>query len=188
LATAEDAGRAVDIFNGYTWQTRVLEVRLDRLIPEYEMMPIGTATMPSTSAGPGGGLGTSVATTGATGSAQYSLHMTMGTGGSAGGASYVGMSGSLAALGSASGAGASTNQFAPNSAICSATSPLATSFASFRPPSSSAPSQDPLDILHSSTSASNALNFQTPDPNANRTLFVGNVRLGLFYFLFRLFH
>ncbi|TFY77898.1 hypothetical protein EWM64_g6111, partial [Hericium alpestre] len=31
LATAEDAGRAVDMFNGYTWQTRVLEVRLDRV-------------------------------------------------------------------------------------------------------------------------------------------------------------
>ncbi|KAA1472458.1 hypothetical protein DENSPDRAFT_801049, partial [Dentipellis sp. KUC8613] len=31
LATAEDAGRAVDMFNGYSWQTRVLEVRLDRV-------------------------------------------------------------------------------------------------------------------------------------------------------------
>ena len=31
LATAEDAGRAVDTFNGYCWQTRVLEVRPDRL-------------------------------------------------------------------------------------------------------------------------------------------------------------
>ncbi|KAI9510294.1 hypothetical protein F5148DRAFT_604925 [Russula earlei] len=31
LATAEDAGRAVDMFNGYSWQSRVLEVRLDRL-------------------------------------------------------------------------------------------------------------------------------------------------------------
>ncbi|EIW78440.1 hypothetical protein CONPUDRAFT_60298, partial [Coniophora puteana RWD-64-598 SS2] len=31
LATAEDAGRAIDMFNGYTWQTRVLEVRPDRL-------------------------------------------------------------------------------------------------------------------------------------------------------------
>ncbi|KZV72686.1 hypothetical protein PENSPDRAFT_564322, partial [Peniophora sp. CONT] len=34
LATAEDAGRAVDMFNGYSWQTRVLEVRLDRLPSE----------------------------------------------------------------------------------------------------------------------------------------------------------
>ncbi|KAK2461266.1 hypothetical protein APHAL10511_006793 [Amanita phalloides] len=31
LATAEDAGRAVDMFNGYSWQTRILEVRPDRL-------------------------------------------------------------------------------------------------------------------------------------------------------------
>ncbi|KAL5523114.1 hypothetical protein ACEPAF_1381 [Sanghuangporus sanghuang] len=31
LASAEDAGRAVDMFNGYNWQGRVLEVRLDRL-------------------------------------------------------------------------------------------------------------------------------------------------------------
>jgi RNA recognition motif-containing protein len=31
LATAEDAGRAVDMFSGYSWQSRVLEVRLDRL-------------------------------------------------------------------------------------------------------------------------------------------------------------
>lgn len=31
LATAEDAGRAIDRFNGYCWQTRVLDVRVDRL-------------------------------------------------------------------------------------------------------------------------------------------------------------
>ncbi|KAI5996191.1 hypothetical protein EDD15DRAFT_2387220 [Pisolithus albus] len=31
LATAEDAGRAIDMFNGYCWQTRTLEVRPDRL-------------------------------------------------------------------------------------------------------------------------------------------------------------
>ncbi|TCD70705.1 hypothetical protein EIP91_002081 [Steccherinum ochraceum] len=31
LATAEDAGRAVDMFNGYEWMTRVLEVRPDRM-------------------------------------------------------------------------------------------------------------------------------------------------------------
>jgi RNA recognition motif. (a.k.a. RRM, RBD, or RNP domain) len=35
LATAEDAGRAVDMFNGYTWQTRILEVRPDRIPPEF---------------------------------------------------------------------------------------------------------------------------------------------------------
>ncbi|KZO95412.1 RNA-binding domain-containing protein, partial [Calocera viscosa TUFC12733] len=33
LATAEDAGRAIDMFNGYVWQTRTLEVRPDRLPP-----------------------------------------------------------------------------------------------------------------------------------------------------------
>lgn len=39
LASAEDAGRAVDMFNGYSWQGRVLEVRLDRLgaIPGTEL-------------------------------------------------------------------------------------------------------------------------------------------------------
>lgn len=31
LATAEDAGRAVDMFNGYVWQSRTLEVRPDRM-------------------------------------------------------------------------------------------------------------------------------------------------------------
>ncbi|KAG9048842.1 hypothetical protein FS837_011848 [Tulasnella sp. UAMH 9824] len=31
LATAEDAGRAIDMFNGYSWQTRILEVRHDRM-------------------------------------------------------------------------------------------------------------------------------------------------------------
>ncbi|KAG6854484.1 hypothetical protein C0991_006086 [Blastosporella zonata] len=36
LATAEDAGRAIDIFNGFSWQTRILEVRPDRLPPDYD--------------------------------------------------------------------------------------------------------------------------------------------------------
>ncbi|KAG6824826.1 hypothetical protein H0H92_005689, partial [Tricholoma furcatifolium] len=36
LATAEDAGRAIDLFHGYSWQTRVLEVRPDRLPPDYD--------------------------------------------------------------------------------------------------------------------------------------------------------
>ncbi|KDR79980.1 hypothetical protein GALMADRAFT_62660 [Galerina marginata CBS 339.88] len=50
LATAEDAGRAVDMFNGYSWQTRVLEVRLDRLLPDYDTQfsSLGSST-PSTS-------------------------------------------------------------------------------------------------------------------------------------------
>ncbi|KAH9174886.1 RNA-binding domain-containing protein [Lactarius sanguifluus] len=33
LATAEDAGRAVDMFNGYSWQSRVLEPHADNTIP-----------------------------------------------------------------------------------------------------------------------------------------------------------
>ncbi|KDQ58409.1 hypothetical protein JAAARDRAFT_128845 [Jaapia argillacea MUCL 33604] len=36
LASAEDAGRAIDLYNGYSWQTRVLEVRLDRLPPDFD--------------------------------------------------------------------------------------------------------------------------------------------------------
>lgn len=36
LATAEDAGRAMDMFHGYSWQTRVLEVRPDRLPPDFD--------------------------------------------------------------------------------------------------------------------------------------------------------
>ncbi|KAH9976234.1 hypothetical protein BGW80DRAFT_1436217 [Lactifluus volemus] len=31
-----DAGRAVDMFNGYSWQSRVLEVRLDRLPGDFD--------------------------------------------------------------------------------------------------------------------------------------------------------
>lgn len=41
LASAEDAGRAVDMFNGYSWQTRVLEVRADRLPPDFDS-PLGS--------------------------------------------------------------------------------------------------------------------------------------------------
>ncbi|KAJ7634961.1 hypothetical protein FB45DRAFT_1056913 [Roridomyces roridus] len=49
LATAEDAGRAVDMFSGYSWQGRILEVRADRVrdfdqpFPEIEeeYAPIG---------------------------------------------------------------------------------------------------------------------------------------------------
>ncbi|KAF9269663.1 hypothetical protein L218DRAFT_850847 [Marasmius fiardii PR-910] len=36
LATAEDAGRAIDMFNGYSWQTRILEVRPDRMGSEMD--------------------------------------------------------------------------------------------------------------------------------------------------------
>ncbi|KAJ7104463.1 hypothetical protein B0H15DRAFT_26510 [Mycena belliarum] len=49
LATAEDAGRAVDMFSGYSWQGRILEVRADRVRdfdqpfpePEEEYAPMG---------------------------------------------------------------------------------------------------------------------------------------------------
>ena len=37
LATAEDAGKATDMYNGYVWQNRTLEVRPDRLPPEFDM-------------------------------------------------------------------------------------------------------------------------------------------------------
>lgn len=43
LATAEDAGRAVDMFNGYNWQTRTLEVRPDRIAPDFDS-PIAIAS------------------------------------------------------------------------------------------------------------------------------------------------
>lgn len=43
LATAEDAGRAIDMFHGFSWQTRVLEVRPDRLPPDFDN-PLGLPT------------------------------------------------------------------------------------------------------------------------------------------------
>ncbi|KAF8524315.1 RNA-binding domain-containing protein, partial [Hysterangium stoloniferum] len=52
LATSEDAARAVDMFNGYNWQTRTLEVRLDRLLPDFSdpsaMLP-SAGSLPSIS-------------------------------------------------------------------------------------------------------------------------------------------
>lgn len=45
LASAEDAGRAVDMFNGFVWQTRTLEVRLDRIPPELDLIG-GAASNP----------------------------------------------------------------------------------------------------------------------------------------------
>jgi len=48
LATAEDAGRAIDMFNGYSWQTRILEVRPDRLPPDLDNST-NMSTAPSTS-------------------------------------------------------------------------------------------------------------------------------------------
>ncbi|KAF5371686.1 hypothetical protein D9758_003393 [Tetrapyrgos nigripes] len=45
LATAEDAGRAIDMFNGYSWQSRILEVRPDRLPPDLDN-PLSTGPSP----------------------------------------------------------------------------------------------------------------------------------------------
>ena len=36
LATAEDASRAVEMFHGYNWQTRTLEVRPDRIAQDFD--------------------------------------------------------------------------------------------------------------------------------------------------------
>ncbi|RPD54895.1 hypothetical protein L227DRAFT_334303 [Lentinus tigrinus ALCF2SS1-6] len=47
LATAEDAGRAVDMFNGYTWQTRTLEVRPDRMGEDIAMGAPGFGIAPA---------------------------------------------------------------------------------------------------------------------------------------------
>ncbi|KAI0783766.1 hypothetical protein C8Q75DRAFT_795288 [Abortiporus biennis] len=43
LATAEDAGRAVDMFNGYEWMTRALEVRPDRMATAFPRLTSSTA-------------------------------------------------------------------------------------------------------------------------------------------------
>ncbi|KAI9068112.1 hypothetical protein FKP32DRAFT_1600740 [Trametes sanguinea] len=59
LATAEDAGRAVDMFNGYTWQTRTLEVRPDRMGEELNMpapVPAAAASVPYAAAAAGIGM------------------------------------------------------------------------------------------------------------------------------------
>ncbi|KAI0074094.1 hypothetical protein K474DRAFT_1556188, partial [Panus rudis PR-1116 ss-1] len=53
LATAEDAGRAVDMFNGFEWMTRVLEVRPDRMGAQ----TAGPSTFPPTVLSPFSGLG-----------------------------------------------------------------------------------------------------------------------------------
>lgn len=47
LATAEDAGRAVDTFNGYSWQSRILEVRLDRQLQDLDSPVPSIATSSS---------------------------------------------------------------------------------------------------------------------------------------------
>ncbi|KAL1739327.1 hypothetical protein HDZ31DRAFT_17525, partial [Schizophyllum fasciatum] len=59
LATAEDAGRAIDMFNGYSWQTRVLEVRLDRMGGGVDGAAGGFAPQPIGGYGAPGGMGSS---------------------------------------------------------------------------------------------------------------------------------
>jgi len=39
MGSREDGVKAIEMFNGYNWQTRTLEVRPDRLPPEYEPQP-----------------------------------------------------------------------------------------------------------------------------------------------------
>ncbi|KAI0370633.1 hypothetical protein BV20DRAFT_914179, partial [Pilatotrama ljubarskyi] len=56
LATAEDAGRAVDMFNGYTWQTRTLEVRPDRMGEELNMPVPGAGAFGGVGVGTGVGM------------------------------------------------------------------------------------------------------------------------------------
>lgn len=59
LASAEDAGRAVDMFNGFNWQGRVLEVRLDRLGVGLGEIDAGVAMVPAAALGVGVGAGLS---------------------------------------------------------------------------------------------------------------------------------
>lgn len=58
LASAEDAGRAMDMFHGYNWQGRVLEVRLDRMGPQLGdgvgMGVLGAGMLPGVTMGMGG--------------------------------------------------------------------------------------------------------------------------------------
>ncbi|KAF7791626.1 hypothetical protein EIP86_002645 [Pleurotus ostreatoroseus] len=58
LATAEDAGRAIDMFNGYVWQTRTLEVRPDKMgLGGGVGMGSGSGTANGTGVGAGMNLG-----------------------------------------------------------------------------------------------------------------------------------
>lgn len=163
LATAEDAGRAVDMFNGYTWQTRVLEVRLDRLMPEYELGRVGIGSSVGV-AMPGVVPGVSAPSSGST------LYLGLGISGSGSGGGAVNSTTHTALLPSDAG---------PNSHFRA--SHFVQSFVPSRPSSSSAAVQDPLDFLHSSAFTSSATEL---DSTANRTLFVGNVGYS-YHHLFR---
>ncbi|KAJ9102027.1 hypothetical protein QFC19_004953 [Naganishia cerealis] len=45
MGSQEDGIKAIELFNGYNWQTRILEVRPDRLPPEYEPHPYVPSSM-----------------------------------------------------------------------------------------------------------------------------------------------
>ncbi|KAJ9110811.1 hypothetical protein QFC22_006667 [Naganishia vaughanmartiniae] len=45
MGSQEDGIKAIELFNGYNWQTRILEVRPDRLPPEYEPHPYVPTSM-----------------------------------------------------------------------------------------------------------------------------------------------
>jgi hypothetical protein len=183
LATAEDAGRAVDMFHGYNWQTRVLDVRHDRLMPEYEQ---------GNGMNFAGGVSATGIAPGSTGSGPHSLIV----GGSASGA-HPGIQGSglgamLSALSSTS--GSSTTSLGPDfgsgntlgttdvgrpvSSSTSSNTPFNSGFPFSVPASSSRPSSSSAVAIRSDQPLQNAganFQYQTPDLTANRTLFVGNV-------------
>jgi RNA recognition motif-containing protein len=55
FATVEDASHAVDMFNGYSWQTRILEVRPDRIPTDFDNpMSVGSLSGGPTSVSMGG--------------------------------------------------------------------------------------------------------------------------------------
>ncbi|EKM57474.1 uncharacterized protein PHACADRAFT_91047 [Phanerochaete carnosa HHB-10118-sp] len=63
LASAEDAGRAIDMFNGFVWQTRTLEVRHDKMGvtamgEEFHNSVVGASTGTGLGVGMGFGGGT----------------------------------------------------------------------------------------------------------------------------------
>lgn len=165
------------MFNGYTWQTRVLEVRLDRLIPDYDQarmagigIPVGSTAGVTRPPVPGGF---------STVSGQY-LHL--GTGGSVSGAANSNHNALCAGFTPlATDAAPSTNLsvlLGGHNLYVSQNLPTSSPFSqnlSSRPSSSSGAVQDSLDFLLSSSSGTGGAEFQSIDPNANRTLFVGNV-------------
>ena len=55
MGSQEDGIKAIEMFNGYNWQTRVLEVRPDRLPPEYEPHPYIPPSSYAVPPGPGRG-------------------------------------------------------------------------------------------------------------------------------------